>query len=138
MTAKEYLQQAYRLNELISSDEREKAALQELLTSLPSQDTSKDIVASSKDNSASFTKIVEKIADLDAQINKEIDRLVDLKSEIRNVINAVPDNDEKLCLRLRYIELLNWEQVAEKMNYSTIHATRIHGTALKHIKIPER
>lgn len=136
MTAKEYLQQAYRLNELIASDEREKAALQELLTSLPSQDASKDIVSASKDNSASFTKIVEKIADLDNQINEEIERLVALKTEIRNVINAVPDNDERLCLRLRYIEFLTWEQVAEKMNYERRQVFRLHGNALNHVKVP--
>lgn len=138
MTAKEYLQQAYRLDELIASDKKELDALRELSTSLSSQDTSRDAVMSSGGNSASFTKIVDKIADLEAKIKEEIEQYIALKSEIRNVIDAVQDKDEKLCLRYRYIEFLNWEQISEKMNYSLSQTTRIHGRALQSVVIPEK
>lgn len=138
MTAKEYLQQAYRLDELIASDKKELDALRELSTSLSSQDTSRDAVMSSGSNSASFTKIVDKIADLEAKIKEEIEQYIALKSEIRNVIDAIQDKDEKLCLRYRYIEFLNWEQIAERMNYSLSQTTRIHGRALQSVVIPEK
>lgn len=138
MTEKEYLQSAYLLNELIESEQRELDALRELSTSLQSQDTSKDRVARSRDGSASFTKTVDKIADLEAEINREIDRYVDLKKEIRRVIDDVSDMDKKMCLRYRYIEFMTWEEIAEKMNYSVMQVTRIHGRALKCVKIPEK
>lgn len=138
MTEKEYLRSAYRLNELIKSDQRELDALRELSTSLQSQDTSKDRVARSRDGSASFTKTVDKIADLEAEINRDIDRYVDLKKEIRRVIDDVSDMDKKMCLRYRYIEFMTWEEIAEKMNYSVMQVTRIHGRALKCVKIPEK
>lgn len=138
MTEKEYLRSAYRLNELIKSEQRELDSLRELSTSLQSQDTSKDRVARSRDGSASFTKTVDKIADLEAEINREIDRYVDLKKEIRRVIDDVSDMDKKMCLRYRYIEFMTWEEIAEKMNYSVMQVTRIHGRALKCVKIPEK
>lgn len=138
MTEKEYLRSAYRLNELIKSEQRELDALRELSISLQSQDTSKDRVARSRDGSASFTKTVDKIADLEAEINREIDRYVDLKKEIRRVIDDVSDMDKKMCLRYRYIEFMTWEEIAEKMNYSVMQVTRIHGRALKCVKIPEK
>ncbi len=138
MTAKDYLQQAYKLDEVISSLQRERDRLGDLAASLPSQDTSRDIVSASKDNSASFTKIIEKIDELDRQIASEMNRLVNLKAEIHGVINAVPDRNEMLCLRYRYIEYMSWEKISEKMNYSVMQVTRIHGTALSKIIIPKR
>lgn len=136
MTAKEYLYQAYRLDELIKSYQRELASLKELSLSIGSQDTSKDAVSVSKDNSASFTRIVDKIADLEAKINNEIEHYISVKNEIHSVIEAVEDNDEKLCLRYRYVEFMTWEQIADKMHYSVMQVTRIHGHALQLIKIP--
>lgn len=138
MTSKEYLQQAYRLDELIESDKKERDALRELSTSLASQDTSRDVVMHSGSSAASFTKIVDKIADLEAKINEEIEQYIALKADIRSVIDAVSDKDEKLCLRYRYIEFLNWEQIAEKMNYSLSQTTRIHGRALQSVIIPKK
>lgn len=137
MTVKNYLSQLYRLDELIKSYQREVCSLKELSLSVGSQDTSKDAVCVSKDNSASFTRIVDKIADLEAKINSEIEHYISVKNEIHSVIEAVADNDEKLCLRYRYIEFMTWEQIADEMDYSVMQVTRIHRRALQKVKIPE-
>ena len=136
MTAKEYLYQTYRLDELIKSYQRELASLKELALSVGSQNTSKDVVTVSKDNSANFTRTVEKIADIELIISKEIEHYISVKKEIHAVIEDVEDNDEKLCLRCRYIEFMSWEQIADKMHYELRTVFRIHGKALNHIKIP--
>lgn len=136
MTAKEYLYQAYRLDDLIKSYQRELASLKELSLSIGSQDTSKDAVSVSKDNSASFTRIVDKIADLEAKINNEIEHYISVKNEIHSVIETVEDNDEKLCLRCRYIEFMSWDDIALKMHYELRNVFRLHGKALNHITIP--
>lgn len=136
MTAKEYLSGAYRLDELIKSYQRELASLKELSLSIGSQDTSKDAVCVSKDNSASFTRIVDKIADLEAKINSEIERYISLKDEIHSVIEKVENNDEKLCLRLRYIEYMSWSKISYQMKYDDRQVYRIHGKALEHVVLP--
>lgn len=135
MNAKQYLKQAYRLNELIDSDLKELENLRSLSTSITS-DTTKERVQSST-VSDKIGNIVVKIVDLENQINDEIDKFVDLKKEIRDAINTVTNPNERLVLRLRYIAFLTWEQVAEKMTYSLKQVHRIHSEALKNIVIPK-
>ena len=137
MQAKDYLKQAYRLNELIQCNKQELDDLHFLSDSLPGIDYSKDRVQSSPSNGATFAKIVDKIIDLENAINTEIERMLSLKLEIRTVINAVPNNEERLLLKYKYLNFLSWEDVCEKMNVSMRTAHRIHASALANVKIPE-
>ena len=136
MTPKQYLRQAYRLNELINSDLEELAQLKALSTSISSPNLSGMPHSASRSNEAPFAKCIAKIIDLEAIINAEIDRFVDLKKDIREAINTVKDQNERLVLKLRYIEFLKWELVASKMDLSLKQVHRIHGNALQNIKIP--
>lgn len=138
MTAKQYLKQAYRLNELINSDLEEVAQLRDFSTSISSPSFDSEPVSGSRPQEAKFEKAVLKIIDLESKINAEIDSYVNLKAEIRETINQLDDADEKLLLRYRYINFFTWEDIAEKMNVSirTIH--RIHASALQNVKLPTR
>lgn len=136
MTAKQYLRQAYRLNELINSDLEELAQLKVLSTSISSPNLSGMPPSSTRNTEPSFVKCINKIVDLEKIINDEIDKFVELKKEIREVINNVPDPDERLVLRLRYIEFLKWEAVASSMGLSLKQVHRIHASALMNVKIP--
>ena len=136
MTAKQYLKQAYRLNELINSDLEELAQLKALSTSISSPNLSGMPPSSTRNTEPFFVKCINKIVDLEKIINDEIDRFVELKKEIREVINNVPDPDERLVLRLRYIEFLKWEAVASSMGLSLKQVHRIHASALMNVKIP--
>jgi len=136
MTAIHYLRLAYRLNELINSDLEELAQLKALSTSISSPNLSGMPPSSTRNTEPSFVKCINKIVDLEKIINDEIDRFVELKKEIREVINNVPDPDERLVLRLRYIEFLKWEAVASNMGLSLKQVHRIHASALMNVKIP--
>lgn len=137
MNKKQYLQQAYRLNELIECNKQELAELRLLSDSIPGIDYSKDKVQGSSSGSAGFTNIVEKIVELENSIRIDIEKLLSLKLEIRTVINSVKDNDEKLLLKHRYLNFLTWEGISEEMNISLRTVHRIHSNALANIKIPE-
>jgi len=136
MTAKQYLRQAYRLNELINSDLEELAQLRSLSESVPSPNLSGMPSSGTRNTEPAFARYIDKIVDLEKIINDEIDRFVDLKKEIRCVINNVVDPNEKLVLRLRYIEFLKWEAVASSMDLSLKQIHRIHASALINVKIP--
>jgi len=138
MTAKQYLRQAYRLNELINSHIREVEQLRLLSTSVPSTDFSKERVQGGKLPGDRISNIITKIVDLEKQINDEIDNLIDLKKEIHDAIDAVQNPDQQLVLRCRYIEFLTWEKTAECLNYSIKQIHRIHSAALQAIVIPKR
>lgn len=137
MQAKQYLKQAYRLNELIQCNKQELDDLRFLSSSLPGIDYSKDRVQTSSSGDAGYTKIVAKIIDLEKAINADIEKMLSLKLEIRTVINAVQDNEEKLLLMCRYLNFMSWENICDELNVSLRTAHRIHAAALANIKVPE-
>lgn len=136
MTAKQYLRQAYHLNELINSHIKELEQLRLISTSVPSTDFSKERVQGGQLPGDKIANIVGKIVDLEKQISAEIDDFIDLKKEIHDAIDAVKNPKERLVLRYRYIEFLTWEQTAERMNYSIMQVHRIHSNALKNFVVP--
>ena len=138
MQAKQYLKQAYRLNELINSDLEEVAELRIFSESISSPNLSGMPSSGTRSAEPTFAKAVDKIIDLENHINEEIVRLVDLKKEIRSVINNVIDGDEKLLLKYRYINFCAWDVICEKMNVSMRTAHRIHASALENVRVPER
>ena len=133
MSAKQYLRQAYRLNELIQSNQRELDELHDLSTNLPGTDYSKDKVQTSNSNDASYTQIVAKIIELEKVIKEDIEKMLSLKLEIRTVINEVNDNEEKLLLKYRYLSFMSWEEICDEMNVSMRTAHRIHSLALQKV-----
>lgn len=136
MTNKEYLRQAYRLDQKINSDIEEVARLREMARSISSPALG-DKVQSSTSGDAPFVRSVEKILQLERKINREIISLVDLKNQMRDVIAAVSDTDERMVLRYRYIHNLTWEQIANELNADARTIRRWHGSALAHIVLPE-
>ena len=52
-------------------------------------------------------------------------------------IKKLKSENEKDVLFYRYIAGLAWWEIAEKMNYTERHVTRLHGKALAHLKIPK-
>lgn len=137
MTAKQYLRQAYRLNELIDSDLKELDQLRDLASSVSSPNLSGMPHSPNRNTEPAFVRCLPRIIDLENKVNDEIDRYVDLKEEIRTVINALTDNDEKALLKYRYINFCNWEIICEKLNVSLRTVHRIHASALQNIKVPE-
>ena len=131
MTAKEYLHQAYRLNDKIESNLRQVEALEVKATSVTVNFGEK--VQSGERNSTEQT--ILKIIALKQRINEETDRYIDLLTEIRSTIDKVKDPDENLLLTLRYIEFMKWEEIMEKMRFSRPQVFRIYNNALKSIQI---
>lgn len=136
MTAKEFLKQAYRLNELINSDLEELQNLRELSRSVSSP-VLEEKVSRTKCTDPPFEKYVIRIVDLEQQIQHEVERLIKLKSDIREAINQMENVDEKLLLRYRYINFLNWEEICVNLNVSMRTVHRLHSSALQHLKVPK-
>lgn len=136
MTAKEYLSQAYRLDQRINSNIEEITRLREMACGIapPSWE---EKVQTSRSGDAPFARCLEKIMDLEDTVNREIDTLVDLKRQIRAVIEDVPNTDERLVLRYRYIHNCTWEQIGSELNADARTIRRWHGDALQKVKVPQ-
>lgn len=96
MKAKEYLSQAYRLDNRINSKIDQVASLNDLATKCTSNVTG--MPKAPNQGSSTMADAVVKIIDLQAEINRDIDRLVDLKRELTRTIKAVDDVDCQLLL----------------------------------------
>lgn len=134
VNAKQYLKQAYKLNERIESDKIELENLRSLSTSIAGDMTQEKVQSSASGDKT--LNIICAIVDLEDEIKNEIEKLIRLKKQIRDVINKVEDVDEMLVLKYRYLMFLQWDEICEKMNYSKRQMYRIHYSALEHVKVP--
>lgn len=136
LTPKQYLNQAYRLNELIESHIAELRMLRETMDGLSAVQYDKDKVQTNNVSSP-VENTVQKIMAQEEKINAEIDRFVDLKAEIHDEISKVSDQTEQLVLRLRYIQFKSWPDIQGILGKKERRAFVIHSTALNHFKVPE-
>ena len=86
-------------------------------------------------NGRSMENAIAKIESLTAKLWDQRAEMVELRNRIGDAISAVSDDRLKDLLRLRYIEGLTLERIAEDMNYSFRQVTRMHGQALEKIKM---
>ena len=136
MTAKEYLGQAYRLDQRIKSKLEQVLSLRGLTTKATA--TMSDMPGGGSRNVYKMQDIIAKIVDLEDDINRDIDALVDLKREMVSVIKAVENPEYQTLLELRYLCFKTWEQIAVDMNYSIEYTFRLHKKALEVVRFPER
>ena len=135
MTAKEYLSQAYRLDQRIDSKIEQVASLNDLATKCTS--TMTGMPRNPSGSTGGMADTVCKIIDLQAEINRDIDALVELKREIIGAIKAVENPEYQTLLEKRYLCFLHWEQIAVDMGYNVRHLYRMHDQALKKVQIPK-
>ena len=79
---------------------------------------------------------IEKLM-LEKKIAEELELLSDLKKQIREVIEAVPDTDERMVLKYRYIHNYTWEQIGMELCADARTIRRWHGKALLHVTLPD-
>ena len=91
MKAKEYLSQAYRLDQRIDAKIEQVMSLRNLAAKATS--TLSDAAPSGTRNVHRMEDIIIKIIDFENEINADIDNLVDLKREIMAAIRSIHDPD---------------------------------------------
>ena len=134
MTAKEYLSQAYRLDQRINSKLEQVESLNALATKVSS--TLTGMPKNPNNATSTMADTVTNIIALQAEINNDIERLVDLKREMVAVIKAVANTERQTLLELRYLCFKTWEQIAVEMNYTVRNVHLLHKEALNAIVIP--
>lgn len=137
MTSKEkkdYLNEYKTANNRINDLLREKEKLMTMLTR-----TTAAINGMPRGNGEpdKMTKGIDKLVKLEKLIDEEIDKLADKRKEITSSIDAMPNDTYRRVLRLRYIEGLKWDSIADIMHYD-IDGKKIfsvHGKALLALKV---
>lgn len=134
MTAKEYLSQAFHIDQRINSKLEQIQSLRDLLTKTGPNLT--DMPKNPNKGASRTEDYILKIVDIESEIDKDIDRLVSLKAEIMGVIKAVSDADCQLLLEERYLCFNTWEDIASDMNFSVRNIHVLHSKALGMVKVP--
>lgn len=134
MTAREYLNQAHRLDQRIDAKIEQVASLNAMATKCTA--TLSGMPHNPNRGTSSMEDTIVKIIDLQHDINQDIDRLVDLKREIAAVINAVDNSECRILLELRYLCFKTWEQIAVEMNYGIDNIYKLHNKALRMVTVP--
>lgn len=127
--AKCYLKRTLKLNEEINSllltVEELETQTEKITTSIDPHKVKTDFNPHSREDT------IVKTIEFKNKVNNKIDELVDLKSDIHCKINLVENDDYRILLTMRYINLKSFEEIAVFMNYSYRHITRLHGWALQ-------
>ena len=129
MTAKEYLLQAYLLEERIDSKLEQVEALRSLAT------RSTAIIRShpggGSGNNNHMEDAIIKIVDMEREITAEMERMVDLKKEIAETISRVEDQALRTLLEMRYLCYRDWPEIKKALGYSNASIHRMHKQALE-------
>ena len=128
MKAKDYLAQAFRLDQRINSKLEQVASLRELATKANASIQAARV--SGTGQSGPMEKAIAKMLDLEYEIDADIDRLVNFQCEVVNLIQAVEHPERRFLLEYRYLHYKPWGEIAGMMNYSFRQTLRIHEKAL--------
>ena len=128
MTAKEYLSQAYHLDQRINSKIEQVASLNDLATKCTSTITGMPHAQSSSTSKMADT--INKIIDLEKEINIDIDMLVDIKRDITEKVKSVPNREYQTLLEMRYLCMRPWDEIAMAMGYEQRYLFKLHSKAL--------
>lgn len=136
MTAKEYLNRARHLDALINTYLREIDYWKQLSTSISAVSFEPHYNPNTPTD-APFVKILERIDELEAKASKAVTELIKLRDEINDRITLLPNREEQLVLRYRYVDSCSWDEISSMLNVSLRTVHRIHGSALQNFSVPE-
>ena len=131
MDAKEYLQQAYRLDQEISSKMEQISSLRCLATKTTAA-LGKEPISGTRDPHRIET-VIGRMVELEEKINKDIDRLIETKRKIMGIIGELGSAEHRILLELRYLCFNSWAEIAEKMGFGLRWVHILHGRALAEV-----
>ena len=129
MTAKQFLSRGRWIEREITSLIRTRDETRDRLTHI-TQNYDGDGAQTTKDPHK-FDSLVE----LEDKIDELIDRLYATKTEILGVIDKLEDRREFLALKVYYIDMKTWEEVAVELHYTWRQTMRIRKAAIANTEV---
>ena len=132
MKAKEFLNQAYLLDQRIKSKSEQIQSLNELATKCTV--TLTGMPRNSNHGDSTMADAVCKIIDLQNEIAADMDRLVQIKKDIVDVIGKVNDVKFRILLEKRYLCGETWEEITVSLYHNRRWVFRLHDKALDEVQ----
>lgn len=137
MTKKQYLRQYKRLLGRIEAKMEEIERLDNGL--YPGAQILSDMPRSGKksDGSERYDQAIDIVRRMRGRMCAELLELEQLRGEIVDAINSVERQEYRELLERRYINLQSWPKIADAMGYGEDNIYKMHGAALKKMRIRE-
>lgn len=136
MTAKEYLSQGYRLEQIIKLIKMDIEYWQDLASSVSFPGFEEHFNAT-RNTDAPFVKQIYKMMEYQDLLTEKLELHMNLKREMQKAIESMSNQDERLVLEFRYIKNLTWPRIADLMYVDESTVRRWHNKALNHFVVPE-
>ena len=128
MTAKEFLSQAYRLEQRIRSKLQQMESIRSLAETVTTSYGSE--VVSRTRNVHSLEEAIVKLTEVETELGTQISTLIKTKTAIGEVIDQVHIESCRLILEKRYLCYMDWSRIASELNYSERWVMRQHRRGL--------
>lgn len=132
MAAKEFLNQAYLLDQRIKSKCEQIQPLNELVTKCTA--TLTGMPRNPNHGGSTMADAVCKIIDLQNEIAADMDRLVQIKRDIVDVIGKVDDVKCRILLEKRYLCGETWEEMTVSLYHNRRWVFQLHDKALDEVQ----
>jgi hypothetical protein len=128
MRAKEFLSQAYLLDQRIKCKSEQVRRLNELATNCSA--TLTGMPGNPNRGGSAMADAVCEIIDLENEISRDMTRLVETQKRIKEVIGKVGDVELRIILEQRYLCGSAWEKIAMSLCHNRRWVFRLHDKAL--------
>ena len=118
MTIKQFLNSLYYAQLSIEKKRMKIAELEELATATGAIRYDKEPVKTSTPQEASFEKKVIRIQMLCEKLQDDIDDLTVRLAKGREILDMIEDPVTKLIMEMRYMNHMEWADIAEEMHYT--------------------
>lgn len=132
MLAKDFLNQAFLIDQRIRSKSEQIRTLNEIATSCSA--TLTGMPRNPNRGGSRMADAVCKMIDLENEIARDMDRLIEVKREIVTVINAVDDVVLRTLLEKRYLCGATWEEISVDLCFNRRWTFRLHAKALEAVQ----
>lgn len=133
MTAKDYLNRPFILNNRIN-DKLIKLECYRELSSSVSSPSFEEKFSGTRNLEPPFVRYLGKISELEEEIKTDYEQLEEMKNGIDVEIDKLKDPYEQLILRYRYLMFMTMPQIAAKVHYTLRWTQRIHNRALENFE----
>ncbi len=131
MTAKEYLRQIRRLDEVINVKLEQLDELRSMAERVTSAPPTLDRVQPGGGDQDKLGTVVAKIVDLSSTLADSEDELLSMRQHALELIKRIPDSRHKTVLYDYYFNRKTWEQIAVDMGFTYQWVRQLHGRALQ-------
>jgi predicted DNA-binding protein (UPF0251 family) len=132
MNAKEYLQQAQKIDRIVKSKLAQIERLESLATSATQVlDPTGSHASADPTKGSKLENMVISIVDLKEQAQKQAAKLMEIRKEIMETLNKVSNLSVQFILEERYLLYRSWDSIAEETGFSKSYLFHMHSTGLQ-------